>query len=182
MDKDNVLRMTHNEYQEFLRKNAERLHTEKGYSMADYERDADRVKVIGFELDGFKFSDNAKALINKVFDSEERDKRGNVLLRGHIIGSHEHAIGQALGCECVKNNYYNGFYKNDESRCIFEYCEGDLNLVLCGTEAAYYEALGRYYEFFGIKPKLDDVVQKCEKVSKGNAVSEKQTIDRENER
>ena len=143
--------MTHNEYQEFLKQNASRFNNEKGYSMEDYERDADSVDITGFELEQFNLSDEAKVIINKMFHSDEKSRLENMLLRGHVFSSDQHAIGNSLGCELMKDNYYNGFFKNDESRCFFEFCEGDISLVLCETDLEYKKELERYCEFYEIE-------------------------------
>ena len=85
---DNVIRqMTKNEYQEYLVKLASRLHTDAGYSIQDFQKDAESVNVLGFELDKFNLSDEERQVLNKMFDSERLDNQGNLLLCGHILSA-----------------------------------------------------------------------------------------------
>ena len=152
MDNSKPIKMTKNEYNEFLRKNAERLQTDADYNLQDFNRDADSAQVLGFNLDNFKFSDVERQIIDKMFDAEDRDKNGNLLLRGHVIDrSFVNMIANTLGCRCDCDKHYNGFYSNSDKYCILEFCEGDISLTICETSDAYYKACETYYTFYGLR-------------------------------
>ena len=184
MDKNETLRMTHNEYQEFLKQNANRLYTEKGYTMEHYNRDAERVKIIGFELDQFGFSDKQRMFIDKVFSGDREDKFGNMLLEGHLMEERlVFTLANVLECDLVKDKYYSGFFKNDEKRCVLEFCEGDIYLALCETDEKYKEAIADYNQFYGVEaqPLLDSVIADAEMKKVVPDKADKSAL-RENER
>lgn len=159
MNNNETLRMTHNEYMEFLKNNASRLYTDKGYSMADYNRDADRVEIIGFDLDRFGFDEKTRGFIDKVFSGAGEDKFGNLRLDGNVMDNAlAFTIAGELGCELVKDKFYSGFFKNDEKRCVLEYCEGDIYLTLCETDERYQEAVEDYERFYGVRPEKAEVL------------------------
>lgn len=159
MDKNEILKMTHNEYMEFLKKNAERLYNEKGYTMAHFNQDAERVEIIGFHLEQFGFSDKQRTFIDKVFSGDREDRFGNMLLEGHVGDrAPVFTIARELGCELVTDKCYNGFFKNDEKRCVFEFCEGDIYLALCETDQKYQEAVESYNQFYEVTPRKINLI------------------------
>ena len=154
MEKSDVLVMTKNEYQDYLSKIARRLHTDAGYSLQDFQRDADRVQVLGFELDQFNLSDVDRQIINKMFDSDEKNKNGNLLLRGHVMDrGFVNMIANTLYCHSACDNGLNGFYTNRDKRCLLEFCEGDIYLTLCETNEAYNEEWESLCTFYEVKLK-----------------------------
>lgn len=158
-----VPEMTHNEYQQYLRDNAAKISNEKNYSFEDYQRDADAVFVTDFDLDKLQLSDELKTLINTSFASESVNKFGNRFLSGHIDNSSVYALASELGCSIACDNYYNGFYTHDEAKLILEFCEGDISLILCETDEAYYNEIEHYNKFYGVeKPFLDDILSDAE--------------------
>lgn len=159
MSNSETLRMTHNEYFEFLKKNAERMYTDKGYTMAHYNRDAERVEIIGFDLDRFGFDEKNRGFIDKVFSGDGEDKFGNLRLEGNVQDNAlAFTIAGELGCELVRDKFYSGFFKNDEKRCVLEYCEGDIYLVLCETDERYQEAVEDYERFYEVTPRKIDLI------------------------
>lgn len=147
-----AIEMTHNEYQEFLKKNASRLFNDSGYTMADYKKDADSVIVLDFDLEKFGLTDDMKKCINIMFDTESANKNGNMRFSGHVMNNDYYwTIAHNLGCELVCDNYYNGFFKNDEAQVVFSFCEGDINLILCETKDAYLEEVRGYCEFYKVE-------------------------------
>lgn len=146
-----VNEMTHNEYQEFLKKNASRLYNDKDYTMADYKKDADSVFILDFDLEKFGLTDDMKKCINIMFDAESVNNNGNMRLSGHVMNNDYYwTIAHNLGCEVVCDNYYNGFLKNDEAQVVFSFCEGDISLILCETKEAYLDEVRDYCEFYKI--------------------------------
>lgn len=144
--------MTHNEYQEFLKKNASRLYADPGYTMDDYQRDADGVTILAFELDKFNLTDEMKKVINDAFASESTNKHGNMYVSGHYhTFSFVNGVADALGCENVCRDAYKGFYKNDDARLVLEYCEGDVSLILCETDEAYKTEIASFFKFYEVE-------------------------------
>ncbi len=155
---EQVKEMTHNEYQKFLEKNASRLYNEPGYTMEDYNRDADSVVILGFDLSKFGLSEDYEKLINASFSTEGESVLHNKILRGHFMDNDKiFAVADALGCECAYDNYYSGFFKNDESRLVFGFCEGDITLILCEDEKSYRAEYYRSCQFYKVEP--DDVLE-----------------------
>lgn len=144
--------MTHNEYQQYLKDNAARFHSEIGYTMDDFKRDADSVVITGFKLDKFNLSDETKQLINVAFNSDEVKKNGNLLLRGRF--EYPYALADKLGCSCMCDGAYNGFFKNDKSKLVLEFCEGDVYLILCETDEAYRKELASYNKFYKLEAEF----------------------------
>lgn len=152
-----VLVMSKNEYQEYLNRNAERLHTDANYSLHDYNRDAESVQVLGFELDKFNLTENDCEIVNQMFESDSIDRLGNVCLYGHLLYNElVNAIADTLECTLVCDNGHNGFYKHDEKRCVLEFCEGDITLVLCETDKAYQEELDGFCEFYELEREAEE--------------------------
>lgn len=161
-----VPEMTHNEYQKFLEQNASRLHNESGYTMEDYIRDADSVAVLGFDLSKYGLSKEYEVLINASFSTEGDSVLHNKILRGHFMDNDKiFAVANALGCECAYDNYYSGFFKNDESRLVFGFCEGDITLILCEDEKSYRAEYYRSCQFYKVEPD-DALVYDSENIDK----------------
>ncbi len=156
--------MTHNQYQEFLKANASKLYTDSRYTLEDYKKDADSVVVLDFDLDKYDLADGMKRVVNRFFDTDDVSKQGNALFRGHLINDdYIGLIAKNLGCSSVSIGAYNGFYKSDENKCVLEFCEGDIFLVLCETEEAYRDEVASYYEFYEVDK--DDWWEGFEEVS-----------------
>lgn len=50
--------MTHNEYKEYLKANASKLYNSNEYTMDDYMRDAESIKVIDYDLSKYQLPKN----------------------------------------------------------------------------------------------------------------------------
>lgn len=148
--------MTHNEFVEFMKKNAERVHTDKEYSMADYNRDCDNVEVLPFDLEhfGLVFSEEQMKVINAYFTEESVSKLGNMRLVGHLTYLSERVVANRLGIDMVENGSYSGFGKNDANRCVFEFCEGDIYLIFCESQKEYLAELKSYCEFYKVESRF----------------------------
>ena len=152
-----VREMTHNQYQEFLADNASRLYANEGYTIADFKRDADSVDVLSFDLTLYKerLSDSAIQAINDLLTRERTSRLGNLLLEGHGDDDFIRLLAYKLDCDLVCDHYYNGFYKNDKSWCVMEFCEGDVYLILCPTVEAYRAEVESSNKFYGVEEALD---------------------------
>ena len=143
--------MTHNEYMEFLQKNAARLHTDNGYTMEDYKRDADNVDILGFDLERFGLSAEMQKVINDGFESDSVNGRGHTCMRGHYFDwGFVSKIANGLECDEVASGAYNGFFKNDSARLVLSWCEGDITLVLCDSKEAYFNELDTCFKFYKV--------------------------------
>lgn len=60
--------MTHNQYQDYLKSIASRIYNEEGYTLKDYQRDAEAVEILGFDLAKFRlpWADNVIETVNNV--------------------------------------------------------------------------------------------------------------------
>lgn len=154
------IKMSHNEYKEFMRTNANRLYDGSGYSMTDYNRDCDNVEVIPFDLSrfGLTFSEEQLKAINAFFTEERQNRLGHTLLEGHLMNSSEHMIANTLDIDIVADKGYNGFGKCDANKCVFEFCEGDIYLTLCETVKEYNEELESLCQFYEVEDRLPDLV------------------------
>lgn len=154
--------MTHNQYQEYLKSNVNRLHTEEAYTMENYKKDAARVDVLDFDLSKFNlpWPENIVEAINDLFSSETVNERGNLLLKGHVVyDSTVYVLANKLDCNIVCDNGFNGFFKNDENKCVLEFCEGDIYLTLCETKEAYNAEVESFTKFYKIEEvSLDEVL------------------------
>lgn len=155
------VKMTHNEYLEFMKANANRLYAEKGYTMADYNRDCDSVEVQPYDLGrfGLDFSEEQLRVINSYFTEERVNQRGHMLLEGHVISDGaEFRVADRLGIDIVADKGFSGFGKSDENKCVFEFCEGDIYLVLCETLKEYHEELESHCKHYGVEDRLPELV------------------------
>lgn len=145
--------MTHNEYQEFLNNNANRLYTDSNYTIEDYARDAHNVVIKGFDLNKFPLTDEMKELINSMFKSDRISRMGNLLLDGFLPSNTGiYSLAATLGCKIVCDNGLSGFFRNDKERFLLKFCEGDLYLEICETDMDYKKALDSSCEFYKKSP------------------------------
>ena len=152
---EQVREMTHNQFRKFLEDNASRLYTDGHYTIEDYNRDADSVVILDYDLDRFHLSEDVQKIINRFFDTDEVNSLGHALFRGHLVNdNYIGPIANYLGCESVCLESYRGFYKSDANKCLFSYCEGDINLVLCENEKEYQEEVASYCNFYEIENDL----------------------------
>lgn len=144
--------MSHNQYQVFLQNNAKRLCEDKSYTAEDYRRDAEMVEVLPFQLERFGLDLELQEFINERFASISYTPAGDAFLRCHV-GSNVsvNLMAQELGCDMVCNQGFNGFYKNDLSRFILEFSDGDVSLVICSSQKSYAAQLAEFNRFYEIE-------------------------------
>lgn len=160
---DGKVRMTHNEFQEYMKANANKLYTHKDYTMADYNRDCDSVEVIPYDLErfGLLFSEEQLRLVNGYFTGERENSRGHKLLEGHVLrDGAEFTLMDRLGVDVVVDKGYSGFGINGDNRVLFEFCEGDIYLILCENMEEYCEELRAHCEFYMVPDRLADILPK----------------------
>ena len=144
--------MSHNQYQAFLQHNANRLCEDAGYTLEDYRRDAEGVELLPFRLEQFDLDSGVQDFINQRFTSISYTPAGDACLQCHVTSSvGSRFIADALGCELVCNQGFSGFYKNDRSRLLLEFCEGSVSLLICGSQKSYAAQLAEFNRFYEIE-------------------------------
>ncbi|WP_304818934.1 hypothetical protein [uncultured Clostridium sp.] len=144
------IQMTHNEYQVYLKVLVSRIYnmtdSNKDYTMDNYMKDADNVKITDFDLSQYNLPKEIQSIINS-FKTNGRDKFDNELFRGSCSIGNVHLLAKELEC---KSGYesYNGFYYNLDKKMILEFAEGDVTLILCENEEKYNESLINTIEFY----------------------------------
>ena len=143
--------MSRNQYQAYLQGNAQRMVDDVGYTIDDYRRDAKRVEVLPFQLDGFRLSSGQKAVMDNRFTSISYTQEGDACLRGRVgstvgVG----LIAKELGCELVCKQDFSGFYKSDLHKFILEFADGDVSLLICKSHMSYANRLAELHQNFEI--------------------------------
>ena len=136
------LRMTRNEYCEYLQKCVSRAYDPNdSYTFEDYGKED--VEIIPLDLSAYpQIKEDTAKYINTVFDKEDIDKYGNYMLRGFIGDSLEkwYRDKEKLRCNYAPYGfYYSGFGFNDEEMLIYTWCEGDTTLTLFNDRETYYK-------------------------------------------
>ena len=136
------LRMTRNEYCEYLQKCVSRAYDPNdSYTFEDYGKED--VEIIPLDLSAYpQIEEDTAKYINTVFDKEDIDKYGNYMLRGFIGDSLEkwYRDKEKLRCNYAPYGfYYSGFGFNDEEMLIYTWCEGDTTLTLFNDRETYYK-------------------------------------------
>ena len=118
------------------------------------------MEVLQFDLSrfGLSFSEEQLKVINLFFTEERVNRLGHTLLEGHLMNSSEHMVANTLGFDMVTDRGYSGFGKCDENKCVFEFCEGDIYLVLCENMKEYHEELESHCKFYEVEDRLPDLV------------------------
>ena len=134
------LRMTRNEYCEYLQKCVSRAYDPNdSYTFEDYGKED--VEIIPLDLSAYpQIKEDTAKYINTVFDKEDIDKYGNYMLRGFIGDSLEkwYRDKEKLRCNYAPYGfYYSGFGFNDEEMLIYTWCEGDTTLTLFNDRETY---------------------------------------------
>ena len=134
------LRMTRNEYHEYLQKCVSRAYDPNDrYTFADYEKES--VEIIPLNLSAYpQIKDDTAKYINAVFDKEDMDKNGNYMLRCFIGDSLDkwYRDKEMLHCNYAPYGFYcSGFGFNDEEMLIYTWCEGDTTLTLFNDREIY---------------------------------------------
>lgn len=141
-------RMTHNEYNKFLKDNANKIYTDDDYSLTDFRRDTDSVKVTDYDLSSYSLSKDMKKIINTSFSSNGKNKNGNDIFFGRCEIDYVDDLAYSLNCLVECNLSYNGFYSNYKDKMILEFAEGDVTLVLCNSNEKYNQELRETVEFY----------------------------------
>ena len=147
MDK---LRMTNNEYQEYIEGLAGKLWTDENYTFKQYCEDCDNVDIIPFELDRFNLPQKFKDDINYIFTTDYIDKNGIYTLKGSSQYEEDwYKFTEMLDLKRATGYYYSGYSHNDEYGFYMEHCEGDIWLKLFENKADYEKSLNatiKWYE------------------------------------
>lgn len=130
--------MTNNEYQEYLKKNASRIYNEEGYTMKNYNEDADNVELLDFDLSMYNLPDDVKMAINSYFMEETTDRNDHRMFKGRSMSEGQWCrITYALKLKRVYGYYYSGYCYNNELKMYMTYCEGDLYLKIYENQEEY---------------------------------------------
>ena len=134
------LRMTRNEYHEYLQKCVSRAYNPNdSYTFADYANED--VDIIPLDLSVYpQIKEGTAKYINATFNKEDTDKNGNYMLRGFIGDSLEkwYRDKEKLHCNYAPYGFhYSGFGFNDEEMLIYTWCEGDTTLTLFNDRETY---------------------------------------------
>ena len=144
------LRMTRNEYKEYLKKCVSRAYDPNdSFTFKDYHKI--NVEIIPLDLSAYpNIKEKTKEHINKLFDEETTDKNGNYMLRGF----HGDSIRmwnyekEVLGLYCHYGFYYAGCGWNDEEMLLYTFCEGDTTLTLFNDRSLYEKEKEETERFF----------------------------------
>ena len=129
--------MKKNEYKAYLKECASRFYTESTYTKEQYEEDLDNVEIVSLDLSNYPAIKKETAeWINKLFDEEDVDRKGNYMLRGftRCEGAEMKFLGLTYGDYA---NAYSFYAYNDKERLIYTYCEGDTTLKPFATQEEY---------------------------------------------
>ena len=131
------MQMTKNEYQEFVKKCAERYWNEPGYTMEKMNADCDAIEILPLDLSAYpQIDEETGKWINALFKEEDTDRNGNYMLRGFT--RHEMAEVDRLGLYYGDYaNAYSFFAFNDDKYLIYEYTEGDTTLKIFPDKESY---------------------------------------------
>lgn len=142
-------KMTHNEYVELTKKLANRVWSDKNYSLQQYNQDLDNIQILPYNLDIYKLPKDIQDSINKYFDNEVRQENDNLLLAG-FSGSENiwFFITEKLQMKRISGYYYSGYCKNDDLKLIMTHTEGDLHLMICKDAEQYKKELEKTIKFY----------------------------------
>ena len=143
------IKMTHNEYQEFLKKMASKIFSDKNYTYSDYLKDANSIEVLPFNLEKFNLTEDIEKCINVYFKEEYIDKDGIYSLKGFSESVDEwHRLTDKLGLKREMGYYYSGYCHNDNLNFYMTYCEGDLYLKLFDNKEIYKKSLNETIKWY----------------------------------
>lgn len=140
--------MTRNEYKEYMRKLASKVHKDSKYTIAMYKADLDAVTIDPLDLKRFsQIKPSTRKIIDALFDEEDHDRDGNYMLRGFT--NHEASEVQKLNCKYGDYaNAYSFYAHNDEELLIYTYCEGDTTLTLYPNKESYDIGYKKTYDWY----------------------------------
>lgn len=133
------LTMTHNQYYNFLKTSADRVLTDKNYTISNYLEDCDGIEVIPFDLSVYNLPKDIENVINNILTEETTNRNGHYMLKAFIADSDYllYQIKEKLKFEKIIGNYYSGYCYNDELKMILTHNEGDLFLLLFASDVDY---------------------------------------------
>lgn len=135
------MKMTKNEFKEFQKKCAERFWNEPGYGKKEMDAELDAVEIIPLDFSAYpQIDEETGKWINALFSEEDKDRKGNYMLRGFT--RHEMAEVEKLGLYYGDYADAYSFYAfNDTKMLLYTYCEGDTTLKIFSDKGKYDEAV-----------------------------------------
>lgn len=142
------MKMTKNEYQEYMKELANKVYSDSNYSIKQYKADLDEVEILPLDLSAYPaIKEKTAKLINALFTEEDTDRNGNYMLRGFT--RQESAEVNALGCSFGDYaDCYSFFAYNAKEYFIYTYCEGDTTLTLYSDAESYSKGYEENYAWY----------------------------------
>lgn len=130
------LRMTRNEYKDYMKKCVARIYNSNDtYSWDDYKKED--VEIIPLDLSAYPaIKKETEKWINTLFDEEDEDRNGNYMLRGctRQEGTEVSVLNLSYGDYSDSINFW---AYNDEEMLLYTFCEGDTTLTLFTNRETY---------------------------------------------
>lgn len=144
------LKMTHNEYREFLQDNSAKIWKKDfNYSMSDYAKDSKSVEILPFNLKKFNLSKDIEKIVNDNFTHEYINEDGEPVIKGFVNSEDGwYNLINKLNIKHVINNSYNGYCYNDENNFYMDYCECDVYLKLFTNKEEYKKSLDKTIKWY----------------------------------
>lgn len=135
-----MLRMTKNEFLKHVQQCVSKLYDRSvSYSMVDFKRDTDNVRVLPFNLSRFKLPFAIEERLNRICTEEAIGTNGELILRGRCPLENIYTLAEKLGMKQGEHLGYNGFFYNESQRMVMDFAEGDVSIYLCKTKPVYYK-------------------------------------------
>lgn len=130
------MQMTKNEYKDYMKECASRFWKDPEYTKEKMDADLDAVEILPLNLGRFNLPPEMESNINKLFDEETTDRKGNYMLCGftRIEMAEVHLLGVTIGSYGDAISFY-GY--NDKELLIYTFYEGDTTLKLFTSTQDY---------------------------------------------
>jgi hypothetical protein len=145
------LKMTHNEYNEYSKKNLSRTYdkNEPSYGFNQYLEDVKNVEIIPYNLSDYNLPEEIEKAINGIFTEETTSKKGEYMLVGFSESRDDwHKITDRLGLKRTMGYYYSGYCYSENQNMYMTYSEGDLYLKLFKCKEDYDLSLQETIKFY----------------------------------
>lgn len=95
-------------------------------------------EIIPLDLSAYpQIPEEAKAFIDRYFDTETEDRNGNYMLKAFDPSRNEYAIADKLGVSFREANGYNFWGVNEDAMLSLSWTEGDVYLTLFNDRAKF---------------------------------------------
>lgn len=145
------LKMTHNEYMEFVKRNISKVSNEQepNYGYKQYLEDVNSVEVLPYDLSNFGLPENIERAINCIFTEEITGEDDEYTLKGFAESEKDwYKITDRLNLKRAMGYYYSGYCYSETHNMYMTYSEGDLYLKLFTNEHDYKSSLERTIKWY----------------------------------